>query len=65
MSQKKPNAPPDDAEQYYTVAEVAKKYRVTSRTVRNWMKWSWLKHLKLGRLIRIPESALVTFDKNH
>jgi excisionase family DNA binding protein len=49
-------------ERHYTVAEVAEIYRVTTRTVRNWVNDEELRAWRKGRLIRIPQSALEEFD---
>jgi excisionase family DNA binding protein len=52
-------------ERHYTVSEVAEIYRVTSRTVRNWIKDKKLRALRKGRILRIPHSALGEFDESH
>ena len=48
---------------YYTVAEVADRYRVRPRTVRCWIKRGELVALKPGRLLRISDRALSDFEK--
>lgn len=50
-------------EPHFTVAEVAAIYRVTPRTVRNWIYGGLLRAWRRGRLIRIPQSALENFDE--
>ncbi|MEQ1714659.1 MAG: helix-turn-helix domain-containing protein [Hyphomicrobium sp.] len=49
-------------ERHYKVAEVAERYFVTPRTVRNWIQNDSLRAWRRGRLIRIPQSALDEFD---
>lgn len=49
-------------EPHYTVHEVANLYRVTPRTVRHWIAKGQLRVWRKGRLIRIPQSALIEFD---
>lgn len=51
-----------DEGKYFTIQEVANRYRVVPRTVRNWIARRWLRAVRKGRLIRIPDSALVDFD---
>ncbi|AOQ23844.1 hypothetical protein MTAT_14300 [Moorella thermoacetica] len=46
---------------YLTVQEIAEKYKVTSAAVHKWIKEGRLKAIKLGRVWRIPESALREF----
>jgi len=53
-------------EKYYTVAEVAEMFRVSRRTVYNWVQYGYLRAVKVGgdeskSVIRIPESALREF----
>ena len=55
--------PSNTPEARYTVREVADIYRVTPRTVRHWIDNEELRAWRKGRLIRIPQSALVEFDR--
>ena len=57
--------PPSESERYYTVAEVAAIYRVTTRTVRNWVYDGKMRAFKKGRMVRIAQSALREFDEDH
>jgi excisionase family DNA binding protein len=50
-------------DKYLTVQEIANKYKVTSAAVHKWIKEGKLKAIKMGRLWRIPESALQEFIK--
>lgn len=50
-------------ESYLLVAEVARRHRVTPKTVRNWIAAKQLPALRKGRLIRIPLSGLKKFEK--
>ena len=50
-------------ERFYTVRDVADIYRVTPRCVRQWIDNKELRAWRRGRLIRIPQSALVEFDR--
>lgn len=51
------------AERMLTVAEVADHYRFTPRTIRNWIKDGAIQAVRIGRSIRIPETALRDFDE--
>lgn len=42
-----------------TVREVAEYFQVTARTVHNWIKRGELQVLRIGRCVRIPQSALL------
>jgi excisionase family DNA binding protein len=66
MMRKKKTLPPGpiDCERYVTVAAVAARYGVGTRTVRNWIRWKWLRAIRKGRLLRISETALKKFDKS-
>jgi excisionase family DNA binding protein len=55
--------PSSTPEPHYTVREVADIYRVTPRCVRHWIENEELRAWRKGRLIRIPQSALVEFDR--
>jgi excisionase family DNA binding protein len=48
-------------EQYYTVQEIAKRLRVTRQAIYNWIDEGRLQAVKVGRSLRIPESALRAF----
>lgn len=50
---------------YLTVQEIAEKYKVTPAAVHKWIKEGKLKAIKLGRVWRIPESALREFLKQN
>jgi excisionase family DNA binding protein len=45
----------------YTIEEVAKHLKVSTRTVREWLRSGKLKGLKAGRLWRIREEDLQAF----
>lgn len=47
----------------YTCAEVAAKYRVTIRTVYDWIKTDKLAAVKIGKAFRVTEAALIDFEK--
>jgi hypothetical protein len=53
-----------DQQLEYTKKEVAKKFRVSTRTVSNWI-YEGLKTTEIGGIIRISEQALDDFQKNH
>lgn len=63
MKQKTPQHPPDDGERTYTVAEVAKRHRVTPRTTREEIKRERLKATRVGRLLRITPKALAAYER--
>jgi acetyl-CoA synthetase len=46
-----------------TIAEVAEKLRVTTKTVRQWLQRGQMRGIKAGKLWRIPESAIDEFLK--
>lgn len=54
-----------ELERQFTVKEVAANRRVVPRTVRNWIKFHGLRATTVGRLIRISQTALNDFDRNH
>lgn len=54
-----------ELERQFTVKEVAINRRVVPRTVRNWIKLRGLRATKVGRVIRISQSALNDFDRKH
>lgn len=55
--------PRDSAEQSYTVSEVAKRRRVTPRTIRNDIKRGRLAESPSGRLRRITPEALAAYER--
>lgn len=62
---KRRTPPRDDAQQSYTISEVAKRRRVTPRTIRNDIKLERLKATRAGRLWRITPEALVAYERGH
>jgi excisionase family DNA binding protein len=46
------------ANSYLTSAEVAQRWRVTTETVRRWMRDNAIPHLQIGRRKLIPASVL-------
>jgi excisionase family DNA binding protein len=52
-------------EKYYSPNEIAEIYNVKEDTVRKWISMGRLKAIKMGRLWRIPESALLEFIKSN
>lgn len=55
--------PRADAEQDYTVEEVAKRMRVTPRTIREEIKRGKLKATRVGRFWRITAEALARYER--
>lgn len=51
-------------ETFYTVQEVAEKFKVSDRTVLTWIEEGKLGAFKMGRKYRIPESSITTFLEN-
>lgn len=49
--------------QYFTVQEVADQLRVTRQAVYNWIDEGKLKAVKVGRSVRVADSALADFLK--
>lgn len=52
---------------YLTVKEVAKYFRVSERTVYNWIEFGYLRALKIGEgrgTVRVPVDALEEFERN-
>lgn len=49
------------SEEVYTVEEVQKKMKVTRQTVYNWIKSGALESFKVGRSVRITQTALDKF----
>lgn len=50
-------------EHYYTVQEIADRFRVTRQAIYNWIDEGRLRAVKVGRALRIPESAVADFVK--
>jgi excisionase family DNA binding protein len=50
-----------DDETYLTIAEVAARLKVTTKTVRQWLQRGQMRGVKTGKLWRIPERAVNTF----
>lgn len=50
---------------FFTVAEVAERLRVATRTVRRWIKSGDLVAHRRGRVVRIAESDLKAFLARH
>ncbi len=48
-------------DKYFTPEEIAEKYKVSKATVYNWIQKGKLKAIRLGKSVRIPESALNDF----
>lgn len=48
-------------QRYYTAAEIAAIYQVTPHAVRAWIKRGQLRAEKLGRAVRISQTALDAF----
>jgi excisionase family DNA binding protein len=53
-------------ETYLTVKEIAKRYKVTEQTIRNYVKRGQLEAVRFGDQLRISEKALQDFlDKQN
>jgi acetyl-CoA synthetase len=50
-----------DEEPLWTIAEVAEKLKVTTKTVRQWLQRGQMRGIKAGKLWRVPESAVDEF----
>ena len=48
-------------EQYYTVAQLAARMKVTRQAVYNWIDQGKLQAVKVGSSVRIPESSVKAF----
>lgn len=55
--------PRDNAEQSYTVIELAHRNRVTPRTIRKDIKRGKLEAIQVGRLQRITPAALARYER--
>ncbi len=51
------------ANSYLTSAEVAQRWRVTTETVRRWMRDNSIPHLQIGRRKLIPASVLEELEQ--
>ena len=52
-------------ESFYTIPEVAAYFRVSSRTVRRWVKANILRRIEVtGRLVRIPGEEVIRLAKS-
>jgi excisionase family DNA binding protein len=49
------------SEQYYTVREIAERFKVSRQSVYDWIAEGRLRAVKIGNRTRIPESALEAF----
>lgn len=52
-----------DKEHHYSVKEISARYNVNSSTVYAWIRQGKLKAIKLGGVVRVPQSALDKFLK--
>lgn len=50
-------------DKFYTPDEIAKQLKITRQAINKWIREGKLKAVKLGRIWRIPESALQEFIK--
>lgn len=50
-------------ETYFTVREIAEKFRVSRQAIYDWIEAGQLKAVRVGRRVRIPESALADFAR--
>lgn len=48
-------------EKYYTVKEIADRFRVSRQAVYDWIREGKLQAVQLGERVRVPESALNAF----
>jgi excisionase family DNA binding protein len=55
----------DDRLEFLTIAEVAERLRVSTRTVRRWIKAGDLIAYRVGGLVRVAESDLRAFLAVH
>lgn len=51
-------------EKMFTVEDIMRQFQVSKRTVQRWLENGELDSIKIGRLRRIPESAVDTFLAN-
>lgn len=48
-------------EKLYSIKEVAEGYKITEQVVKKWVKSGVLKSFKIGKSVRITESAIQKF----
>lgn len=48
-------------EKYFTVKELAERFRVSRQAVYDWINEGKLRAIRVGVRVRIPESALIEF----
>ncbi len=51
----------DETEALLTIEEVATRFKVTTKTVRQWLQRGQLKGIKVGKLWRVPTAELQDF----
>jgi excisionase family DNA binding protein len=54
-------APPMTDEKLLTPEEAAERFAVSPRTIREWIRLRKLRAVRVGRLLRVPESAVRDF----
>ncbi len=54
---------PKQTGDYYTVAELAERYKVTHLTVRRWMYNGLIKAFKVGGILRFSGDEVERFDR--
>lgn len=50
-------------EKQYKIQDIVEHFHVSKQTVHNWIKSGQLRAVRIGRVIRIPQSALDEFVK--
>ena len=50
---------------YYTVAQVVERWQASERRVRGLIHHGTLEAFKVGRSVRIPDSALYAYERQH
>jgi excisionase family DNA binding protein len=50
-------------EQWYTLKEIAEKFKVTVQTIRNWIRQGKIRAIKLGGNWRISQSEVDNFTE--
>jgi excisionase family DNA binding protein len=48
-----------------TIADAAKQFGISPGTMRNWVSMRRIEHVKVGRLTRIPQSAVDRYIATH
>lgn len=51
------------ADEYYTVQELAAKFKVTQQAIHNWIKAEKIASIKLGRARRIPAAEVERLER--